>query len=172
MEDHPMYPYNLRMGQHEDIPPYVERVKECCEEWGDLLGDLNNYDTHARIIDILLKTIPRYEPWIPIMEMYDDVLTEEGEIHPTKYRYEGQWFLTIEYVSTRLMEAWSKWEPEDEMGEVIDAEPPALENEGIGGERDEVEDDMRVDLQIEEDPEEDPEEEDPEEEDPEEEFDE
>ena len=167
-----MYPYNLRMGQHEDIPPYVERVKECCEEWGDLLGDLNNYDTHARIIDILLKTIPRYEPWIPIMEMYDDVLTEEGEIHPTKYRYEGQWFLTIEYVSTRLMEAWSKWEPEDEMGEVIDAEPPALENEGIGGERDEVEDDMRVDLQIEEDPEEDPEEEDPEEEDPEEEFDE
>ncbi|KAL2903496.1 S-phase kinase-associated protein 2 [Bienertia sinuspersici] len=111
MANHPMNPYNLRMTHGEDLMHYVERLRARCTISGrDYVGGLNNYHTALRRIDALLRTIPNHEPWTSVIAKYSDVLSDEGEIHPTKYQYKGRWYLNLEYVAAQLIEALEEWE--------------------------------------------------------------
>ncbi|KNA04416.1 hypothetical protein SOVF_200020 [Spinacia oleracea] len=66
MEEHPMNPYSLRWSYGQTMVEYLTTLIETCNFWGIvIIGGNNNFTTGPRRVDVVLKTVPDLEPWIP-----------------------------------------------------------------------------------------------------------
>jgi hypothetical protein len=76
--------------------------------WNKYYGN-SDYNTLPKQADVLIKTLSDVGPYAELKKEYNDII-KNGTPNWERYTDEdGEWFLTLEYLEMKMIDAKSKW---------------------------------------------------------------